>query len=187
MARKSDQEAATLFRKRLIQIWEQFGSCDPDFSKREEALKRMNVELLRGKIPCRPVDFLRLMLADELEHCYFPSAHRNRAERRQVNAAIYRENDKASLRKRRAFRWQRPKSALWLFTIWNLLTPWSSFFGEQRKSAKKEATKKSGCLSPTKTLDLCSLQKLLFSVARILRGFPSMCRDLTRQRKAGRA
>ena len=90
MARKSDQEAVTFIRDRLIQIWQQLGSCDPDFSKREEACKRMNLELLRGDIPLPPGDSARLMLADELESYYFPSAHRERAEGRQFKATIYR-------------------------------------------------------------------------------------------------
>ena len=90
MADKSDQEAIAFIRERLIQIWQQFWLCDPDFSKREEACKRMNLELLRGDMPLPPGDSVRLMLADELESYYFPSAHRERAEGRQFKAAIYR-------------------------------------------------------------------------------------------------
>ena len=90
MARKSDQEALAFIRERLIQIWQQLGSGDADFSKREEACKRMYLELLRGDIPLPPGDSVRLGLADELEHYYFPSAHRERAEQRQFKATIYR-------------------------------------------------------------------------------------------------
>ena len=90
MARKSDQEAMAFIRERLIQIWQQLGPCDPDFSKREEACKRMHLELLRGDIPLPPGDSARLMLANELESYYFPSVHRERAEERQFKATIYR-------------------------------------------------------------------------------------------------
>ena len=56
MADKSDQEAIAFIRERLIQIWQQFWLCDPDFSKREEACKRMNLELLRGDMPLQAGD-----------------------------------------------------------------------------------------------------------------------------------